>query len=43
MYGNMRRQMEEVMRALNEKIEKDMEFFSASGSVIAEKYEENKE
>lgn len=43
MYGKMRKQMEEAMNALNEKIEKDMEFFSATGAVIAEKYEENKE
>lgn len=43
MYNNMRKQMEDAMRALNEKIEKDMEFFSASGAVIAEKYDENNE
>lgn len=43
MYNNMRKQMEDAMRTLNEKIEKDMEFFSASGAVIAEKYDENNE
>lgn len=43
MYSDMRKQMEDAMKALNDKIEKDMEFFSASGAMIAEKYEDSKE
>lgn len=43
LYANMRTQMEEAMKAINEKIEKDMEFFSASGSALAEKYNDNSE
>ncbi|MBE7067520.1 MAG: hypothetical protein E7385_08220 [Ruminococcaceae bacterium] len=43
LYSNMRKQMENAMKEINEKIEKDMEFFSASGMQLAEKYNDNGE
>ena len=43
LYSNMRKQMENAMKEINEKIEKDMEFFSASGMQLAEKYNDNSE
>ena len=42
-YNNMRLQMENAMKEIGEKIEKDLEYFSSSGMQIAEKYNEKEE